>query len=659
MPLLASPHKQALRQLLSTNGVASVAEIEAATGMDRATAEDALRNLQQTGLVSPMTSTPGLGGPRWTLTRHGHEVGWTLVEDEPDALGDDGEPTDPAEGWGFPWKSTPPEEPLYAEPTTRRGRRQAARSNHPVLRDAPRTPRRRLGVLALAGTTTVLGAYWLQSTMRSVDVDVLGLDDGVYLQPESIEGRQITFRFDGGRPGTADLELDGFPVSGVQRFGKDLVWVVPSLTEGEHTVTVSVERDLWGTATRSVDFVVDGTEPDLGLPEVLDPVAIDEPLVITGEAEDGVTVVIDGEPTVTENGTFTIELDEAPARPIPVLAIDQAGNTTQFDLHVPVIYPGAAGVHVSAAAWADDGLRTAIIELIDDGKITAVQLDLKDERGIIGYDSEIPLAREIGAVGANYDLREAIDDLHSRGVRVIGRLVAFNDPVLVNAAWENGDADWIIQNSGGTPLAKRAQRFSNFMHPAVRDYNLAVAREAAEAGIDDILWDYIRRPEGSLEQMIIPGLDGDPADHIVTFLAEAHAFLRDHHVFQGVSVFGIAATRGEYIAQDIPAMAPHVDYVAPMLYPSHWADGEYGVSSPERQPYDIIYASLQDFQRVLADTSTPLVPWLQDFNSRVDYGPSEVRAQIDAAADLGIDDFLLWDPTVTYTADGLVPLTPR
>ena len=170
---------------------------------------------------------------------------------------------------------------------------------------------------------------------------------------------------------------------------------------------------------------------------------------------------------------------------------------------------------------------------------------------------------------------------------------------------------------------------------------------------------YIRRPEGRLSDMTIPGLgDDDPAPIIVEFLAEARLALREYDVFQGVSVFGIAATRGEYIAQDVVEMANHVDYVAPMLYPSHWGRGEYGVEHPEAQPYDIIRQSLADFQRVLEGTNTSLVPWLQDFTMRVDYGPEQIKAQIDAAAALDIYNWLLWDPEVTYTADGIIPVTP-
>ncbi|MDG2112100.1 MAG: putative glycoside hydrolase, partial [Actinomycetota bacterium] len=288
------------------------------------------------------------------------------------------------------------------------------------------------------------------------------------------------------------------------------------------------------------------------------------------------------------------------------------------------------------------------------GKITAVELDLKDESGFIRYDSTIPLAHEADAVVEIMNLRDAIDELHSRGVRVIGRLVAFRDPILAQHAWQEGDLDWVIQDLNGSPLSKYGG-FTNFNHEAVRQYNLDIAIEAAEAGIDDILWDYIRRPEGNLQNMNIPGLGGDdPAPVIVDFLADTQVALRQYDVFQGVSVFGIAATRGEYIAQDVQGMAPYVDYVAPMLYPSHWGPGEYGVADPESQPYDIVRESLADFQQVLEGTNTTLVPWLQDFTMHVDYGPEQIQAQIQAAADLGIDSWLLWDPLVTYTADGML-----
>ena len=100
-------------------------------------------------------------------------------------------------------------------------------------------------------------------------------------------------------------------------------------------------------------------------------------------------------------------------------------------------------------------------------------------------------------------------------------------------------------------------------------------------------------------------------------------------------------------------MAREVDYIAPLIYPSHWNSGEYDVPDPNRQPYLIVKRSLADFKAAVTGTGARLVPWLQDFSLGVTYGPAEVRAQIDAARSDGVHEFLLWDAAVTYTAAGL------
>jgi hypothetical protein len=122
-------------------------------------------------------------------------------------------------------------------------------------------------------------------------------------------------------------------------------------------------------------------------------------------------------------------------------------------------------------------------------------------------------------------------------------------------------------------------------------------------------------------------------------------------------VFGIAAAAGDSIAQDVPALGAVVDYLAPMLYPSHWGPGMYRVDSPIHQPYDIVKKSLSDFQRVAQSTGVRFLPWLQDFTLHgVVYGEHEVREQIRAAEELGITGFLLWNPNVRYTAAALDPI---
>ena len=186
-------------------------------------------------------------------------------------------------------------------------------------------------------------------------------------------------------------------------------------------------------------------------------------------------------------------------------------------------------------------------------------------------------------------------------------------------------------------------------------YNIALATAAAELGVDEILYDYVRRPDGPLSSMRFPGLQGTPEAAIVRFLRESRKALAGTNALLGASVFGVAATRPKEVAQDIPAMAREVDYIAPMLYPSHWAPGEYEVADPNGQPYAIVRASTKDFVRQVRGSGARIVNWLQDFSYGRDYSSKEVRAQINASRHAGVDDFILWDAAVEYTPDALDP----
>jgi hypothetical protein len=401
------------------------------------------------------------------------------------------------------------------------------------------------------------------------------------------------------------------------------------------------------------NFVIDGSAPGI---EVASPIPVDicEPVTVTGHVEPDAVLTVNGEQVDHDDGRFTLRYDRPPAGPLALEATDPAGNVSTGEVVFAPQYPGAQGLHVTAAAWAYQPLRDHVLSMVDAGLVSVVELDLKDEAGIVGYDSELAAPQAAGAVVTEYDLEEAVELLHDRGVRVIGRIVAFRDPVLAEWAWANGHADWVVQTPDGEPLDAYGG-FTNFAHPDVRTYNVEIALEAADAGVDEILWDYVRRPEGDLAGMVFPGMTGTPEDGVVGFLGEAHEALRAECVMHGASVFGIAADRPAAVGQDIPRIARNVDYIAPMLYPSHWVDGEYGVDNPNEQPYDIIRAALADFQAKASGTGVALVPWLQDFSLGHPYGPAEVQAQINAASSLGVQSWLLWNPAVEYTAEALHP----
>jgi hypothetical protein len=102
-------------------------------------------------------------------------------------------------------------------------------------------------------------------------------------------------------------------------------------------------------------------------------------------------------------------------------------------------------------------------------------------------------------------------------------------------------------------------------------------------------------------------------------------------------------------------MAQYADYIAPMVYPSHWGRGEYSVSNPNKNPHLIVKRSLADFARITRGTNSQIMPWLQDFSLGVDYGVAEVQAQIRGAHENGMDSFILWNASARYHGAALPP----
>ncbi len=535
------------------------------------------------------------------------------------------------------------------------------------LEDEPARPRRQLrlgrGLFRLAIGAAILAAlvfatFALGARLAAPSLDARGPTDGSGIGPARLPSLQFSV---GGSPGVLDhvrWRLDGIDVTSRAYPSKGrLVFDGDALPDGQHVLKASAPGSFPGSrTTRRWRFIVDTTGPQIRLqpPGVLIPAG--KPVRIAGTLEPGSSLAVDGRPVLVQAGRFQISWPVRPKGAVTLVATDPLRNATTKRIWISIQprrppHPLRA-VHVTFNGWADATLRKSVIALIDQGRINAVELDLKDESGTVGWNANVPLAHRVGAVDPIVDLPAAVKFLHGKGVRVIGRLVCFRDPLMAQAAWKAGDHDQVIQTPDGK-LYGGYGGFTNFADPVVRRYQIGVAVAAAKAGVDEILYDYVRRPDGPLSSMTFPGLVGTPEQSIAAFLAETRAALKPYHVFLGASVFGVAATRPKEVAQDIPAMAEHVDYIAPMVYPSHWGPGEYGVPNPNAEPYEIVLRSLGDFQKDVRGTGARIVPWLQDFSLGLDYGPAQVRAEIQGTHDAGIDEYLLWDPAVTYTAGAL------
>ncbi|RKT54387.1 putative glycoside hydrolase [Saccharothrix australiensis] len=510
-------------------------------------------------------------------------------------------------------------------------------------------------VVAVAVLLVVAGVVTTIVHTRDVSLAVADLADGTSITPSDVEQVSITAADPAELHGVS-VQVDGRPVEVRQVEGR-MTLAGMKLAEGPHTLSVRVPNLLPWLPDTSVDraFTVDATPPAVEV-ESAEAKSPRGPLTVRGTADGADSVRVGDQRVPVRDGRFEATLDSVPAQ-LKVRADDSAGNATERDVTVKVTHPGMRAVHMSASAWATESLREPVLAMARERRIDTIQLDIKDESGEIGYESQVPLARQVGATRNHYDARATLDELHRMGLRVVGRLVAFRDPVLGRASWESGARDRLTQNTSGAPWSAHYGEFAftNFANQEVRGYNIAIAEEAARLGFDDILYDYVRRPDGPVGQMVFPGLTTTPEQSIVDFVKDSRAAVRPHGAYLGASVFGIAAHSPTDVAQDIPAMAPHVDYVSPMVYPSHWGPGEYGVDNPNARPYDIVRASVANFVELTKSGSTTVIPWLQAFSMGHNYGPGEIQAQVAASRDAGVPSFLLWNAACTYGSSGLEP----
>jgi hypothetical protein len=311
------------------------------------------------------------------------------------------------------------------------------------------------------------------------------------------------------------------------------------------------------------------------------------------------------------------------------------------------------GIHVTMALASLDGKLAEYLKLVDEG-LNTIELDVKDENGEIGFlPSSVPMAREVNAAKPYYKPREAARLAHRKGVYLIGRVVTFEDPLL-----SAGRPELAIKNPDGSVWRNQAGLgWTNPYDKRVWDYNVSIAEVAARAGFDEIQFDYVRFPtDGDIESIVYPGKTKTPPGWVIAeFVHYATKRLKPLGVRVSTDLFGLAATRDLGIGQVPRRLAKYVDAIYPMVYPSHYGSGEYGLDDPNSAPGATVEWSLSDFRKEMKQGKAELIPWLQDFSYGRTYGFADVKAQIEAARLMGARGYLLWNPLGIYTPGALAP----
>lgn len=316
---------------------------------------------------------------------------------------------------------------------------------------------------------------------------------------------------------------------------------------------------------------------------------------------------------------------------------------------------------VAGIAKMDD-----LIDLVDQTELNAMVIDIKNDEGKVTYQMQSKQVMEIDAgVGYITDIEGLVAKCKEKDIYLIARIVAFRDPYLAEQKPE-----WAVHTKDGEIFRdKSGLAWVNPYERGVWDYLAEIALEAGKAGFDEVQFDYIRFSTDIREEEVDYGPEAEKTDKI-GIITEFTQYMYDKLIPAGVyvaaDVFGTVIDNEidqEIVGQDYVQMAGHLDYICPMVYPSHYHNGAYGIPVPDADPYRTIYeassASVRELGTIPQQNRAHVRMWLQSFTAswvpgHIKYGPKQIREQIKGAYFAGYDEWILWNAAVNYRADCLL-----
>jgi len=411
-------------------------------------------------------------------------------------------------------------------------------------------------------------------------------------------------------------------------------------------------------------------EPRVATPEPPPPFPWPSPTVTgrvldaDGNALPGASVVVRGIEVRTDaEGSFTVER----VPPEASLIVKMPGfervrvPPTKGRVDVALRPQAIKAAYLTYYGIGDRGIRNRVLELADRTELNAVVIDVKGDRGWILYKTGIAQALAAGAQGPATlrDFDALMADLKARGIYTIARIVVFKDNVLATARPDLA----IIDARTGKPWVDREKlAWLDPFREEVWDYNIAIAREAVQRGFDEVQFDYVRFPTDgklSVARYSRPNNRQTRLPAITAFLAKARREIGASGAFLAADLFGYTAfnENDTDIGQRIEELAPHLDYICPMVYPSGYHKGIPGHPNPVLVPGKVVHESVRLIRKRAEGTVAQVRPWLQDFRDyafgRRIFGTVEVQAQIHGSEEAGGSGWMLWNPRNRYTGAAL------
>lgn len=312
-------------------------------------------------------------------------------------------------------------------------------------------------------------------------------------------------------------------------------------------------------------------------------------------------------------------------------------------------------VYLTAHSAASPAKRAEILELLDRTELNAVVIDIKDYTGFVLYDSGAPLVNELKTERPVLgDLRSVIRVFQERGAYVILRQAVFQDPALARRKPE-----WAMKDAaGGLWSDRKGLSWVDPANPRVWAYNLAIAKEAIRLGADEINFDYVRFPsDGDLSRAAALSSGRKKYEIMLGFFRALSRELSREPAWISVDLFGFVMERGGEddlrVGQRLEDILDQADYIAPMMYPSHYPPGHLGFANPAAHPAAVLKNGLAVGAPRFSGHRAKLRPWLQAFDLGAVYDGEKVRAQIDATEKYTPHGWMLWNAANRYSEAGL------
>ena len=359
-----------------------------------------------------------------------------------------------------------------------------------------------------------------------------------------------------------------------------------------------------------------------------------------------------------------------------------ASTTPEFIVtHIPTPNP-LKGIYMSSWAAGSSKFRTHLYDLVDTTEVNAVVIDVKDYTGRISFEVDDPSIMATGAVEKRIpDIKQFIDKLHKKGVYVIGRISTFQDSYLINV-----HPEWAVKTKEGVIWKDyKGVKWLDAGAEPVWDYIASIGRAAYKVGFDELNFDYIRFPsDGNLVDIAYSwGAGRTRVEVMKSFFSYLHDQFSGTGITISADLFGLTTSAEDDlgIGQILEYGLASFDYVAPMVYPSHFGKGYDNFAKPAEHPYDVIKLSMSRAvakaeatttrsrivgEEPIASTSPQLYtkdtydknklrPWLQAFDLGAIYTPAMIRAQMQATYDVGLTSWMLWDAASVYKKEALLP----